>query len=334
VTESPWLWIGFNLLVLLMLALDLGVLHRKAKAVSLKEAIAWSVIWVLVALVFNVWVHYAAQHGWVQFKSTSPALDYFTGYLIERALSIDNIFVFLVLFTYFGVAPQFQYRVLFWGILGALVMRGLMIWLGVELIERFSWILYLFGAFLVWTGWKLLFQKGGEVHPEHNPVLKVARKFLRVTATYRDQAFFAREGGRWYATPMFLVLLVVETTDVAFALDSIPAIFAITQDPFIIYSSNVFAILGLRALYFLLAGVMPFFRFLNMGLAFVLMFIGVKMLLETAKLAHISTATSLGVVGGVLGMAVAASVIATKAEQNAQRRAAAVGNGTSSGPAD
>lgn len=317
-TENLGLWIGFNVFVVLMLALDLGVLHRKAKAISLKEAAWWSVIWVVVALLFNVGVYYAHKLGWIEFKGPNPSLEFFTGYLIERALSVDNIFVFLVLFNYFHVEPRYQYRVLYWGILGALIMRGLMIWLGVELIARFSWILYVFGAFLVWTGWKMLFHEPGDVHPEHNPVLRLARKYLPVTADYEGQKFFVRRNGLW-ATPMFLVLLVVETTDVAFALDSIPAIFAITQDPFIIYSSNVFAILGLRALYFLLAGVMPYFRYLGTGLSFVLMFIGVKMLID--KWFHIPIGISLGVVVGVLVVAVLASVAAAKAEARALRKA-------------
>jgi len=310
--ERIELWVFFNLFVLLLLALDLGVLHRHAKAVSLKEAAWWSAIWIVVALAFN-----AAMLLWYPPHEPAlrhaKALEFFTGYLIERSLSIDNIFVFLVLFNYFGVQARFQYRVLFWGILGALIMRGLMIWLGVELITRFEWVLYLFGAFLVWTGVKLLFHKAEDIHPEQNPVLRLARRYLPVTRDFHGEHFFIREGGKWLATPMFLVLLVVETTDVAFALDSIPAIFAITQDPFIIYSSNVFAILGLRALYFLLAGVMPYFRYLNVGLSAVLVFIGIKMLIE--KWLHIPTGISLGIVGGVLAAATLASVIAARREE-------------------
>ncbi len=310
--ENLGLWVAFNLFVLLLLALDLGVLHRHAKAVSVKEAAWWSVVWVIVALVFNAgmyaWYGPAGERG-------ALALQFFTGYLIERMLSIDNIFVFLVLFNYFAVEPRYQYRVLFWGILGALIMRGAMIAAGAALIARFHWLLYVFGAFLVWTGAKLMFHKAEEIHPEHNPVLRLARKFLPVTKSYHGQDFFVRENGILHATPMFLVLLVVETTDLAFALDSIPAIFAITTDPFIIYSSNVFAILGLRALYFLLAGIMPFFRYLNHGLSLVLMFIGAKMLAENWL--PISTGVSLAVVAGVLAVSVLASVIALRREQRA-----------------
>jgi len=293
-----------------MLALDLGVFHRTATAISLKEATVWSVLWVLVALAFNFsMLFWYGAPG----ERYPLALQFLTGYLIERALSIDNIFVFLVLFNYFRVEPRYQYRVLYWGILGALIMRGAMIALGVALIQRFEWLLYLFGAFLVWTGWKLITHKTGEVHPEHNPVLKWVRKYVPLTKNYEGQKFFARQGGIWRATPMFLVLIVVETTDLAFALDSIPAIFGITQDAFVIYSSNVFAILGLRALYFLLAGAMPFFRYLNHGLAVVLIFIGVKMLAE--KWIHIPIPVALGIVAAVLTVAILASLDAARREQ-------------------
>jgi len=319
------LWIIFNLFILVMLALDLGVFHRRVKAYSLRDAIFWSAVWTALALAFNVsmlwWYNPAHLANSPEVRRTL-ALEFFTGYVIERSLSFDNIFVFAVLFSYFRVEPRFQHRVLFWGILGALVMRGVMIWLGVELIARFEWILYVFGAFLVWTGAKMLFHKPEDIEPEKNPVLRLARKFLPITPAYEGQKFFLRHEGIWKATPMFLVLLVVETTDVAFALDSIPAIFAITKDPFIIYSSNVFAILGLRALYFLLAAILPYFRYLSAGLSIVLMFIGVKMLAE--KWVHISTAVSLGIVGGVLAAAVVASLAAAKAEKRALRKAKAV----------
>ena len=310
---NPWLWIGFNIFVLAMLAVDLGVFHRRPHAISLREAGAWSVFWVVLSLLFNlgVWHWYGDAKG----------LQFLTGYVIEKSLSVDNIFVFAVLFRYFAVEPRYQHRVLFWGILGALIMRGLMIWLGVELIARFEWILYVFGAFLVWTGTKMMFHKPEDIEPEKNPVLRMARKFLPVTPSYEGQKFFVRHEGIWKVTPMFLVLLVVETTDVAFALDSIPAIFAITKDPFIIYSSNVFAILGLRALYFLLAAMLPYFRYLSAGLSVVLMFIGVKMLVE--KWVHIPTSIALGVVATVLSMAVIASVVAARAEARAQQKAKA-----------
>jgi tellurite resistance protein TerC len=304
------LWIAFNGFVLLMLAVDLGVFHRRAHTVQLREAAIWSVVWVAVSLAFNAWmlIEYGRQ----------PALEFLTGYLIEKSLSVDNIFVFAVLFQYFSVEPRYQHRVLFWGILGALVMRGAMIAVGVALISRFEWILYIFGAFLVWTGAKMMFQKTEEVHPEHNPFFRMARRYLPLTENYEGQKFFVHRAGRWLATPMLLVLIVVETTDLAFALDSIPAIFAITRDPFIVYTSNVFAILGLRAFYFLLAGILPYFRYLGSGLSVVLMFIGVKMLIE--KWVHISTGWSLGIVGGVLTVAVVASMIAAHVEKRTARK--------------
>ena len=307
------LWITFNVFVLLVLAVDLGVFHRRAHAIGVREAAIWSVVWVAVSLAFNAWmlVEYGRQ----------PALEFLTGYLIEKSLSVDNIFVFAVLFQYFAVEPRYQHRVLFWGILGALVMRGAMIAAGVMLISRFHWILYVFGVFLVYTGAKMMFHKAEEVHPEHNPFFRLARRYLPLTENYEGQKFFLHREGRWFATPMLLVLIVVETTDLAFALDSIPAIFAITRDPFIVYTSNVFAILGLRAFYFLLAGILPYFRYLGSGLSVVLMFIGVKMLTE--KWVHISTAWSLGVVGGVLTVAVVGSMIATQVEKRAANKKAA-----------
>lgn len=308
---TTWLWVLFNLFVLVMLALDLGVFHRRPHAITLREATFWSVLWVAVALVFNagIWYWWGATKG----------LEFFAGYLIERSLSIDNIFVFAVLFRYFGVEPRFQHRVLFWGILGALVMRGAMIAMGVALIARFHWLLYVFGAFVVLTGLKMLRHKPEDIHPERNPVFRWARKLLPMTSNYEGQKFFVHRDNLWRATPMFLVLLVVETTDLAFALDSIPAIFAITQDAFIVYTSNVFAILGLRAFYFLLAGILPYFRYLSMGLSIVLIFIGVKMLVEPWL--KIPIGLSLGVVAAVLAAAVLASVAAAKAEARALKRA-------------
>jgi tellurite resistance protein TerC len=318
---TPWLWITFNAFVLLMLAVDLGVFHRRAHAISLREAGAWSVVWVVVSLAFNL--------GILHWSGKTAALEFFTGYLIEKSLSVDNIFVFVVLFRYFAVEPRYQHRVLFWGILGALVMRGAMIALGVVLIRHFDWALYLFGAFLVYAGLKMISHKDEEIHPERNPVLRGARKFLPLTRNYEGQKFFVRgadvagvPAGKkqrlWRATPLLLVLLVVETTDLAFALDSIPAVFAITRDPFIVYTSNVCAILGLRAFYFLLAGVLPYFRYLGKGLSLVLMFIGAKMLGE--KWLHIPTHVSLAVVGAILSVAVIASIIAAQAEERAQSR--------------
>ncbi len=310
---TPWLWIGFNAFVLLMLAIDLGVFHRRAHAISLGEAAAWSVAWVVVSLAFNL--------GLLHWYGHKVALEFFTGYLIEKSLSVDNLFVFVLLFRYFAVEPRFQHRVLFWGILGALLMRGAMIGAGVALIARFEWVLYLFGGFLVYAGAKMMFQKNEEVHPERNPVLRWARKLLPLTKQYEGQKLFVRSEGLWRATPLLLVLLVVETTDLAFAVDSIPAVFGVTRDPFIVYTSNVFAILGLRAFYFLLAGVLPYFRYLGAGLSLVLMFIGAKMLAE--PWVRVSTHVALAVVGGVLAVAVFASVIAAQAQARALRNAKA-----------
>ncbi|MHB1309639.1 MAG: TerC family protein, partial [Limisphaerales bacterium] len=266
-----WIWIGFTVFVLAMLALDLGVFHRKAHAVSLKESLTWTAVWVALALVFNagVW-HYAGSQ---------KALEFFTGYLIEKSLSVDNIFVFALLFSYFAVPLKYQHKVLFWGILGALVMRAVMIGAGVVLITRFSWIIYLFGAFLILTGIKMIVKREEEIHPERNPVVGWFKRLMPVTSDYREDRFFVRENGIRMATPLFVVLLLVEFTDLIFAVDSIPAIFAVTTDPFIVYTSNVFAILGLRSLYFALAGVMDKCHYLKLGLGVVLTFVGVKMLL-------------------------------------------------------
>ena len=322
-----WLWIGFNAFVLLMLAVDLGVFHRRPHAISLGKAAAWSVVWVVLSLGFNL--------GLLHWYGKTPALEFFTGYVIEKSLSVDNLFVFVLLFRYFAVEHRYQHRVLFWGILGALVMRGALIGVGVALIRHFEWVLYLFGAFLVYAGLKMMFHKEEEIHPERNPVFRWARKFLPLTKSYEGQRFFVRDSSatgapakgrqrRWLFTPLVLVLLVIETTDLAFALDSIPAIFAITRDPFIVYSSNICAILGLRAFYFLLAGVLPYFRYLSKGLSIVLMFIGLKMLGE--HWVPIPTHISLAVVGIVLAVAVVASIFAAKAEARSSREPAGHGS--------
>ncbi len=305
-----WLWIGFNVFVLLMLALDLGVFHRRARVISISEAGAWSVVWVVVSLGFNL--------GLLHWYGRTPALEFFTGYLIEKSLSVDNLFVFVLLFKYFAVERHYQHRILLWGILGALVMRGAMIGLGVALIHRFEWVLYVFGAFLIYAGAKMMFRSDEQVHPEHNPVFRWARKFLPMTKSYEGQSLFVRTAGMWRATPLFLVLLVVETTDLAFALDSIPAVFGVTRDPFIVYTSNVFAVLGLRAFYFLLAGVLPYFRYLDTGLSLVLMFIGAKMLGE--HWLPIPTHIALLVVAAVLGVAVIASIVAARAEARSKHK--------------
>ena len=299
-TDSPWLWIGFNVFVLAMLALDLGVFHRKAHVVSLKESFTWTAVWVVLALVFNagVW-HYAGPQ---------KALEFFTGYLIEKSLSVDNVFVFALLFSYFAVPPVYQHKVLFWGILGALVMRAILIVLGAALITKFTWIIYVFGGFLILTGIKMIVKREEEIHPERNPVVKWFKKFMPVTADYRGDQFFVREGGLLMATPLVVVLLLVEISDLIFAVDSIPAIFAVTTDPFIVYTSNVFAILGLRSLYFALAGVMDKFHYLKIGLGVVLSFVGVKMLLAHTAY-KIDTLVALGVVMLILAIAIVASLL-------------------------
>ena len=297
--HSPAVWIGFNLLILALLALDLGVLNRKAHVVGFREALIWNVIWVAVALAF-----------WrVVVSAYSPQLgiEYLTGYVIERALSIDNIFVFVILFKYFAVPPEYQRRVLYWGILGALVMRGALIVAGAALVATFHWVLYIFGAFLVWSGVHLLFAKDGPTDPERNVLVRLAVRWFPVTPLMHGPRFLVKLADGWHATPLFLVLLVVETTDLVFALDSIPAIFGITRDPFIIYSSNVFAILGLRAMYFLLAALLPRFRFLRHGLSAVLVLVGARMLTE--HWIQVPTAITLGAVCAILVLAALASVV-------------------------
>ena len=298
--DQLWLWIGFNVFVLAMLALDLGVFHRKAHVVSFRESITWTVVWVALALLFNggVWHFYGSQ----------KALEFFTGYLIEKSLSVDNVFVFALLFSYFAVPPVYQHKVLFWGILGALVMRAVMIAAGAALIARFNWVVYLFGAFLILTGLKMIIKREEEIHPERNPVVRWFKKLVPVTTDYRQDKFFVVEGGVRHATPLFVVLLLVEVSDLIFAVDSIPAIFAVTTDPFIVYTSNVFAILGLRSLYFALAGVMNKFHYLKIGLGVVLAFVGVKMLLAHTAW-KLDTLISLAVVAGILAISILASLV-------------------------
>lgn len=296
---AVWPWVVFNTIVLGLLALDLGVFHRRAHAVRTREALIWSLVWIGASLGFNLLVWH--------WRGRDAALEFFTGYLIEKSLSVDNIFVFVLIFTYFRVPDRYQHRVLFWGILGALVMRAAMIGAGVALLSRFQWVEYLFGAFLVYTGVQMLRQGEPKVHPEGNRVVRLFRRLFPVTAEYEEHRFILRRAGRWMATPLLVVLILVETTDVVFALDSIPAIFGITRDPFIVYSSNIFAILGLRALYFLVAGVLPRFMYLNVGLAIVLAFVGVKMLI--AHYYQIPIGLSLAVVFGVLTVAIMISVI-------------------------
>jgi len=296
---TPLQWLAFNVFVLITIVLDLRVFHRKAHKISVREAAIASCGWIAVSVLFGLGVLY--------YYGQQPALEYFTGYLIEKALSVDNLFLFLVIFRAFAVDEQFQHRLLEWGVIGALVMRGIMIALGAELIQHFSWVMYLLGAFLVYAGLHMVLAKKTEVHPEKNRIFQFARKHLRVTQKYEGEHFFVRNGGKLFATPLFLVLLVVEITDLTLAIDSIPAIFGITRDPFIVYTSNVFAIMGLRALYFLLAGVLDRLRYLDAGLALVLMFIGGKMIGE--RWVHIPVSVSLGVVGGILLIALLASLL-------------------------
>lgn len=301
-------WIGFNLFVLAMLALDLGVFHRTAHEVKFKEAITWSVVWIALALLFNLGIY----TGWVGDYAADDrprvALEFLAGYLVEKSLSVDNVFVFAMIFSYFAVPAAYQHRVLFYGILGALIFRAVFIFGGLWLIEKFAWTIYIFGVFLIVTGVKMALSKDKEVHPERNPVIRLARRMLPVTTDFVKDRFFTRADGRLYATPLFLVLLFVETTDVIFAVDSIPAIIAITKDPFIVFTSNVFAILGLRALYFALANFMKMFHYLTDGLAVLLVFIGGKMLAHAGGY-KIPIGVSLGVIAVIIGVSVVASLI-------------------------
>jgi tellurite resistance protein TerC len=352
-----WLWIGFLLFVAVMLALDLGVLHRKAHIIKTTEALIWSGFCALLAMLFAVAVYFIYEHNLFGVMSTAPghaahgaesggtgsmvtdgpstgdsepggrsglhealairsgsdaALKYITGWLIEQSLSLDNIFVIALIFAYFRVPPQFQHRVLFWGIIGALVMRAAMILAGTALIHRFAWITYVFGVLLVLTAVKLLLSSEDQIDPDRNPLVRLARRFYPISSHFDGQRFFTRLNGRQAATPMFLVLLVVESTDVLFAVDSIPAIFAVTTDPFLVFTSNVFAILNLRSLYFALAGIMDKFKYLKTSLVFVLAFVGTKMLLVHAYPEAIPTAVSLAVVGGILAVGMIASVVAAR----------------------
>lgn len=310
--DTIWLWVGFNVFVLAMLALDLGVFHRHTHAVSVREATIWSVVWVALSMCFNVLLYFfwdtisAAS----EYSNSEAALAFFTGYLIEKSLSVDNIFVFVLIFTYFAVPALYQHRVLFWGIIGALVMRGILIAVGAALLHEFHWIIYIFGGFLIFTGIRMAFHRDEEIHPEDNPLVKLFRRFMRVSPKYADDKFFVRQGGLLMATPLFLVLLIVESTDLVFALDSIPAIFAVTEDPFIIYTSNVFAILGLRSLYFVLAGVIDKFHYLKLGLSVVLTFVGIKMVI--AEFYKIPIGVSLGVIAAILTIAILASLLHTQ----------------------
>jgi tellurite resistance protein TerC len=308
--EQGWVfWAIFGAIVLVMLALDLGVFHRKSHEVSIKEALGWTAAWVMLALAFFavilVWVDPQAPPG-----HGKPSVEYLTCYLTEYALSVDNIFVFLVIFRFFAIPSESQHRVLFWGIFGAMVMRGIFLVLGIEVIERYHWTVYVLGALLVATGVKLLFQKDEELDPDRNIVLRLARRFMRVTSRYEGSKFFVRIDGRSFATPLFLALLVVETTDVLFAVDSVPAALGISRNLFVVYTSNIFAILGLRSLFFAVGGLLRYLHYLKYGLSVILIFVGAKMLTSTWK--PIPVPVSLAVVGGILLVAVVASVIRSK----------------------
>ena len=310
---TPWHWVGFILCVIFFLALDLGVFHRRAHVVKFKEALAWTSLWVALSMLF--------AGALVPLRGKAEAIQFFTGYIIELSLSMDNVFVIALIFAYFRVPSQYQHRVLFWGILGALVMRGVMIAAGAALIRRFDWMLYLFGLFLVFTGIKMMFFGDEGVQPEKNPVLRAARKLFPVANDFDGQKFFTHLAGHRALTPLALVLIMVETTDLIFAVDSIPAIFAITTDPFIVFTSNVFAILGLRSLYFVLAGMIDYFRYLKIGLSVVLVFIGGKMLVDPHShepkwfQVDIPTSVSLLVIGVILLTSILLSVTAARREQ-------------------
>lgn len=299
-----YVWIGFLAFILLMLALDLGVFHRKSHEVKIKEALIWSAVWISIALLFN--------YGIYVYMGEVKAMEFLTGYVIEKSLSIDNLFVFIMIFSYFNVDKKYQHKVLFWGIIGALIMRSIFIFAGVALINKFHWIIYIFGAFLIFTGVKMLFQKDEKMDPNKNPLVKLFKRFYPVTDTMHGDRFFVKINAKTFATPLFVVLLLVEFTDLIFAVDSIPAIMAITSDPFIIFTSNVFAILGLRALYFALAGITQYFHYIKYGLSAILVFVGLKMVL--VDFYKIPVMISLFTILGILVISVIASLLFPKKE--------------------
>lgn len=304
--ETALLWTAFNLFVVAMLAIDLGVFHRKAHEVTVREALTWTSVWITLAMIFNLFIYY--------YYDSVKALEFFTGYLIEKSLSVDNIFVIILIFSYFKVPSAYQHKVLFWGILGALVMRVIFILTGVELIHRFHWLIYIFGAFLVYTGIRMLTSGDLKIDPEKNPVIKLARKIMPITPSFEGDQFFVKHDGKTWATPLFLVVILIETTDLIFAVDSIPAILAISDDSFIVYTSNVFAILGLRSLYFALAGIEKYFKYLKYGLSAILVFVGVKMCI--ADLFKIPIEVSLIIIGFTLMIAMASSRLFPEKKHN------------------
>lgn len=301
-SDSAILWICFNVFVLLMLALDLGVFHRKSHEVTVKEALTWTSIWITLAMLFNLFVFY--------YFDKEKAVEFFTGYVIEKSLSVDNIFVIIMIFSYFNVPKTYQHKVLFWGILGALVMRVIFIFAGIELIHKFHWLIYIFGGFLIFTGIRMVTASDVKLDPEKNPLVKFVRKFFPVTPAFVGDKFFTKIDGKRWVTPLFLVVIMIEATDLIFAVDSIPAILAISDDPFIVYTSNVFAILGLRSLYFALSGIEDYFRYLKYGLAVILVFVGTKMcIMDFFK---IPVEVSLIVIVFVLGISMIASVVISR----------------------
>ena len=300
--ESIFFWIGFVAFVLLMMALDLGVFHKKSHKVPVKEAVIWTLVWVTLAMIFDIFLYFKL--------GKTKSLEFLTGYVIEYSLSVDNIFVFILIFSFFKVNEKYQHKVLFWGILGALIMRGIFIFSGVALISRFHWIIYIFGGFLIYTGIKMLFSDEIEVEPDKNPIVRFCRKFLPVTEKMHDDKLFVRENSKLFATPLFLVLLIIESSDLIFAVDSIPAVLAISQDRFIVFTSNIFAIMGLRSLYFAVSGVMDYFRFLKIGLAFVLTFVGLKMC--SSSFIEIPVLYSLFIIVVILSLSILASVVIKK----------------------
>lgn len=310
-TDQTLLWILFNLFVLAMLALDLGVFHRKSHEVSVREALTWTCVWITLAMLFNLFIYY--------YFDQAKALEFFTGYVIEKSLSVDNIFVIILIFSYFKVPPAYQHKVLFWGILGALVMRIVFILTGVELIHRFHWLIYIFGGFLIFTGIRMLTSGDIKIEPEKNPVVRLARKVFPVTTSFEGDRFFIKKEGKNWVTPLFLVVILIETTDLIFAVDSIPAILAISDDPFIVYTSNVFAILGLRSLYFALAGIEQYFRYLKYGLSAILVFVGTKMCMS--DFFKIPTEVSLILIGFILMIAMISSrIFPNRNEKNEPNR--------------
>lgn len=305
-TTDITFWIFFILFILLMLAIDLGVFHRKAHAVSFKESLLWTMVWMSLAMLFNAIIYY--------WKGPDKALEFLTGYLIELSLSVDNLFVFILIFGYFHVEPQYQHRILFWGILGALILRIIFIFAGAALLVKFHWMIYLFGGILIVSGYKMFFQKDKKIEPEKNPILRLFKRIFPVTDQIGGSSLFIKQNNKWFATPLFLVLLMVETTDVIFAVDSVPAILAITRDTFIVFTSNAFAILGLRSLYFSLAGIINVFRFLHLGLATILIFIGLKMVL--ADIYKLPIEVALFSVVGILIISIVASLVIKPSKTN------------------